>query len=269
MLESKSIAMENLRKYGNNPYKIAVVHGGPGAPGEMASVARELSAYGGVLEPLQTADTLDGQVEELKTVLEESADLPVTLIGHSWGAMLSYIVVARYPALVKKLILVASGAFEEKYAVSIMSTRLSRLSEDDREEVLSLMVRFENPGNEGMDRLFARFGELISKADSFSLLPDDGDNEVLKTDYAINQTVWEQAHKLRISGELLEMGKNIECPVLAIHGDFDPHLAEGIEEPLSRVLKDFKFVLLTKCGHYPWRERNARGRFYDILKDEI
>ena len=83
------------------------------------------------------------------------------------------------------------------------------------------------------------------------------------------KNVWGQAHKLRMSGELLELGKKIKCPVLAIHGDFDPHLAEGIEVPLSRVLKEFRFVLLPRCGHYPWLERHARKTFYDILKNEI
>ncbi len=46
--------MTNIRKYGNPPFSVAVIHGGPGAPGEMAPVARELSSRWGVLEPLQT-----------------------------------------------------------------------------------------------------------------------------------------------------------------------------------------------------------------------
>jgi len=50
--------MKNLRKYGEAPFKVAVIHGGPGAPGEMAPVARELSSVSGVLEPLQTATTI-------------------------------------------------------------------------------------------------------------------------------------------------------------------------------------------------------------------
>ncbi|HOT01736.1 MAG TPA: alpha/beta hydrolase [Acidobacteriota bacterium] len=35
--------MENLRTYGRPPYRVAVIHGGPGAPGCMAPVARELA----------------------------------------------------------------------------------------------------------------------------------------------------------------------------------------------------------------------------------
>ena len=34
--------MIKLRKYGNKPYKVAVVHGGPGGAGGMGSVAEEL-----------------------------------------------------------------------------------------------------------------------------------------------------------------------------------------------------------------------------------
>lgn len=78
MAESRDahIKMKNLRKYGNKPFSIAVIHGGPGAPGEMAPVARELSSARGVLEPLQTATTLEGQVKELKAVLERTGLCP-------------------------------------------------------------------------------------------------------------------------------------------------------------------------------------------------
>ena len=74
-----------MRKYGKLPYTVSVVHGGPGAPGEVAPVARELSSLVGILEPLQTATTLEEQVSELHTVLQENAMLPATLVGHSWG----------------------------------------------------------------------------------------------------------------------------------------------------------------------------------------
>src|SRR5579863_2737773 len=116
--------MNNLRVYGKAPYRVAVIHGGPGAPGEMAPVAKELSETNGVLEPLQTMTTVEGQVEELATVLKEHGDLPITLVGYSWGAMLSYIFTARHPAFVKKLILVSSGPYEAHYAAGIMETRL-------------------------------------------------------------------------------------------------------------------------------------------------
>jgi len=259
--------MENLRKYGNPPFTVAVIHGGPGAPGEMASVARELYAIRGVLEPLQTKTTLESQVMELKAILEKHGTLPVTLIGFSWGAMLSFIFTARYPRFVKKLILIGSGPYEEKYAEKIIKTRISRLGEKDWENFLALNEALNDPSAKNRDKALCSFGKLMSKADAYDPIPYE--EELLECSYDIFKGVWEEASELRIRGKLLQMGNKIKCPVVAIHGDYDPHPFEGVKEPLSRVLKDFRFILLEKCGHKPWVERQAKARFYDLLKDEI
>jgi pimeloyl-ACP methyl ester carboxylesterase len=259
--------VNNPRTYGKTPYSVAVIHGGPGAPGEMGPVARELAADWGVLEPLQTASSLEAQVDELKTILEKNGDLPVILIGWSWGAWLSFIVSARYPLLVKKLLLISSGPFEEEYAENIMKTRLSRLTQKERAEVMSLVKTLNIAATKDKTTAMVRFGTLISEADAYHLIPHD--NEIIEADYHIYQSVWHDAEKLRQSGELLELGKNIKCPVVAIHGDYDPHPAAGVQKPLSRVLENFRFILLKYCGHTPWLEREARDKFYEILKHEL
>jgi pimeloyl-ACP methyl ester carboxylesterase len=261
--------VNNLRKYGARPYTIAVVHGGPGAPGSIAPVAREISSLAGILEPLQTKNSLEGQVRELHDVLNEHADLPVILIGHSWGAMLSFIVAARYPALVKKLIMVGSGPFEQKYAENIAGDRLNRLSEKKRIEAINLIDIINGSAAGDKDKSMGRLGELFAEADTYDALPSEKEPEPLEASEEINRLVWVEAKKLRLSGELLEMGKKIKCPVVAIHGDYDPHLAEGVREPLTRVLKDFRLIRLEKCGHEPWTERYARDKFYQILKNEL
>jgi pimeloyl-ACP methyl ester carboxylesterase len=57
--------------------------------------------------------------------------------------------------------------------------------------------------------------------------------------------------------------------VVAIHGDYDPHPTEGVREPLSKVLKDFRFIMLEHCGHLPWIEREAREGFFELLRGEL
>lgn len=261
--------MKNLRKYGPSPYTVAVIHGGPGMPGYMAIVARELALTMGVLEPLQTKNSLEGQIEELRDVLEKHADLPAVLIGHSWGAFLSFIVTAHYPALVKKLILVGSGPFEEEYAANIDGDRLARLSEKERIESINLVEIINSGASDKKNKAMARNSELLFKADTYTPVAPEKDLGLLEVSEEINRKVWADAKKLRVNGKLLEMGRIIKCPVIAIHGDYDPHLAEGVKKPLSRVLKDCKFILLEKCGHYPWMERYAREKFYEILRKEI
>jgi len=258
--------MDNPRKYGRAPYEVALIHGGPGAPGEMAPVARELTSKFGVLEPLQTANTLEGQIVELKNILENNAAVPCSLVGYSWGAWLSIIVAARYPLLVKRMILISSGPFEAKYARDIMKTRLSRLEAGEREEIISFVESLDDVDSSEMNNRMARFGLLMSKADSFDPIPHA--NEVSQVQSEIFQNVWKEADELRGSGKLLELAAKVQCPVLAIHGDHDPHPAKGVENPLSHLLTNFRFILIRNCGHTPWIERQAKDKFYKILKRE-
>ena len=259
--------MKKLRKYGNGPFETGVIHGGPGAPGEMAPVAQELSSSDGILEPLQKAKTIQGQIEELYEIVIKQGNPPMTLIGWSWGAWLSYLFAAQNPKSVKKLILVASGPFEEKDAQNIMKTRLNRLSDEDRAKTLLLIDALEDPVMTGKNNILMRLGKLISIADSYDPMPHK--SQSLDCRHDIYQSIWRQAIKLRSSGLLLECGKKIQCPVVAIHGDYDPHPAEGVRRPLDIILKDFRFIMLEKCGHTPWLERKARDRFYNLLRNEL
>ena len=260
----------NLRTYGRAPFEVAVVHGGPGAGGEMAPVARALVPEWGVLEPLQTASSVEGQIEELRAVLAEWGALPVTLIGFSWGAWLSYLVAAHYPALVRKLILVGSGPFEEKYVERLGETRLARFSEAERAEFRSLLCLLNDPAGEGKDAHLVRLGLLASKSDTYDPLAEEADpSDSVGMRGDLFRRVWKEAAALRRSGKLLALGAGIRCPVVAIHGDYDPHPAEGVRAPLSATLEHFRFILLEQCGHQPWIERQAREAFYRILREEL
>lgn len=259
--------MKNLRKYGKKPYRVAVIHGGPGAPGEMAPVARELASITGVLEPLQTEDSINGQVTELYDTLKASAELPAVLIGHSWGAWLSYIFTSQYPSVVRKLVLVGTPPFTQESSGYITKTRLERLTEAERVEFFTLVDMLNDPATPDRNRVMACFGELMNRVDTFAALPND--NKLIEYRFDINLSVWAEASLLRERGRLLALGEGIACPVLAVHGDYDPHPAAGVREPLSRVLKDFEFILLEKCGHDPWNEKHAKEAFYEILRREI
>ncbi len=125
-----------------------------------------------------------------------------------------FIFAALYPAFVKKLILIGSGTYQEKYALNIMETRLSRLSKEEKAEALSLIKTLNEPAIGDKNTPMARLGKLTSKADSYDPLPHKG--ERLECQHDIYQNVWEQARKLRSSGKLLEFGKKIQCPLVAI-----------------------------------------------------
>jgi pimeloyl-ACP methyl ester carboxylesterase len=260
--------MEKLRKYGDAPFCVAILHGGPGIPGEVAPVAKELSKTQGILEPIQTKFTIEDQVLEVKEVLEKNSTPPIILIGYSWGAWLAFIFTAKHPALIKKLILLNSGPFEASYAENILNTRLSRLNTKDRLDIENLFKILADPQAKDKNTVWAKIGAYLPKTDSYDPTNNHEEN-LLEFQYDIYESIWPEALKLRKSGKLLEMAKDIKCPVVSIHGDYDPHPASGVEMPLSRIIKNFRFILIENCGHKPWIERKAKENFYKILKDEI
>ncbi|HEX2924086.1 MAG TPA: alpha/beta hydrolase, partial [Chloroflexota bacterium] len=140
-------------------------------------------------------------------------------------------------------------------------------SEEEKRGLVSLTDRMIDPTIPDKNGLLARLGELCSRTDDFD--PIAADLEVIELQYDVHRQVWSEVEGMRSSGRLLEMGRQIRCAVVAIHGDYDPHPAEGVREPLSRVLRDFRFILLPKCGHEPWIERQAKDDFYRILRQEL
>ncbi len=273
-----SSALEPCRFYGQPPYTIAVVHGGPGAPGSAALLARGLAAESaantGVLEPLQSRPSLlgpGGQVEELRELLDRLSELPAVLVGHSWGAMLAWCLAALHPGHVRKLVLVASGLFDDSLAGSIMNTRLDRLAPEKRAELNRLFAAMDRAESTAeRDNLLAAAGPHLVEADTYSSTILDTQNKAtLAYQYDLHTAVWAEMQDLRASGALLRMGHAIHCPVVAIHGGYDPHPAEGVRKPLARVLRDFRFHLLERCGHYPWLETHARKQFFALLRQEI
>lgn len=262
--------MRNVRLYGGKPYKAAVVHGGPGALGTVAAIARVLSKDSGVIEPLQTSDSIPELLNELDEVITACCDRPITLIGHSWGAWLVFMYAAKYPQWVKKIILVGSGPFEVKYVSEIACNRIKHLSDAEGAEFDELLKRLNSDKEIEKGRLLERLGALVNKSDNYCAFEIDTEKEdCLPVEGDKYSAIWKEAAALRESGELLGFADRIICPVVAIHGEYDPHPVDGVKLSLRNKFKDFTMYTLGKCGHSPWKEKHAYQEFYEILRKEL
>ncbi len=231
----------------------------------MAPVASVLAAKRGVIEPLQASTSMEGQIRELYLVLQQNTVDPITVIGSSWGAMLGFLLAAHHPKMVRKLILVGSGVFDQRYAQAITTTRLERLLPIQQEQAKDLANRLADPHERDKDALMEQYATLMSLADTYAPLPQQEKEEYR---FQVFNGVWEDVAQFRCDGGFLRLAPRIKCPVVAIHGAYDSHPAEGVKKPLSGVLKDFRFILLQKCGHQPWQEKYAREPFFALL-DEL
>jgi len=234
----------------------------------MTPVARHLSERWGVLEALQTRPSIPGLIRELARVVAGAAAPPVVLAGFSWGAWLGILYARRYPEQVAKLILIGCGPLEEKYLHRLRRNREKRLDPGLRDELQSLETTLLSPAlsDHRKKKAMVRLGEIYSRIDAFHPLkkPLDGVNP----DPRLYIQVWREAARYRKTGELLRSAHSLSCPVVAIHGDFDPHPLAGVVEPLRRLPR-FRWIQLENCGHKPWIESGARARFYRLLEQEV
>ncbi len=234
----------------------------------MAPVARELAATSGVIEPLQSKDSLESQIEELYRQLLDTADAPVTLIGSSWGAVLAVFLAARHAAVVRRLVLIGCAVFDAGSAAKVEATRMERLSPEARREYESIRKQLETAGPADAQRLMDAWGAVLFDADVFD--PLTRDLEIIETQYELHRRVWQDFVRLRDDpGRLEREFSKIRVPTLVIHGEFDPHSLEGIRPLLTHCLPQVRFQILPQCGHYPWIERMAKDRFFAILRDEL
>jgi pimeloyl-ACP methyl ester carboxylesterase len=266
--EDEKLMTETVRLHGEPPYRAVLVHGGPGGAGEMSPLARRLGPRLPVVEAMQTKLSIDALVEELRDQIAVHAVTPAILVGHSWGAWLCLLFAARYPEMIERLVLISSGVLEDRYTEDLRTTQSARLTDAERTEMARLQRLLDDPDVPEKGALFSRYGRLFVKTENYDAELEVWDS--FETDPAIFNYVWPEAAAMRSNGELLRQASRVTCPVLAVHGDYDPSPAEGVREPLVRVLTaPFEFIVLEKCGHTPWLERHARAELCEILKANL
>lgn len=253
-----------VREYGSSGPTVVVLHGGPGAPGYMAPVARELERSFRVLEPFQRRSG-----GELLTVARHVADLRevVTvrcgggrpaLVGSSWGAMLALAYAAEHPEDGNPLVLVGCGTFDRVSRAHFADTVAERTGGETRERLDRLETEVSDP-----DERLSRTAELLLPAYSYDLVTTE--LESVDVDRRGNLDTWHDMLRLQAEGVYPAAFSAVGGPVLMIHGVRDPHPGAMTRATLAAHISHLEYVELERCGHYPWLERYARDEFFRVL----
>ena len=253
--------MSNYKEYGNKPFQVVTLHGGPGGIGDIAPLSRFIMKYCSVIEPYMREKTIDMQLETLASMITDKS----VVIGHSWGAMMAILFAHNNPDMVQKLILIGCSPLDKFDSSIIMQTRIDRLNDYEREELIS-----------NMDLLYKEESDKVAVLTKIKTLIDHADlKNPIEFDYAdielrpdVNAALWPQTIDLRDGGVFIEALKNIKSQIVFIHGEYDPHPVSQIEMVIP-LLHDGKLVVLEECGHSPWLERDAMENFYNIIVEEI
>lgn len=255
----------NLRTYGTTGPTVVVLHGGPGAAGYVAPVCREFSHAFNVVEPLQRESgdfplTVARHVSDLLDVIHRNSLEGVTLIGHSWGAMLGLAFAAEHPELVKSLVLIGCGTFESASRTILESTLALRMTATLRERLRESARTIEDP-----DVRMCVEGRILEPVYSYQTIPHTDETEWY--DARGHRESWDDMLRLQRTGVYPAAFSSIGVPVLMLHGDHDPHPGWSTFDCLRSAMPQTQYVELARCGHYPWWEHFARDEFFGVLHD--
>jgi pimeloyl-ACP methyl ester carboxylesterase len=262
-----------FRRYGSIGPQVVLLHGGPGAAGEMAPLARWLSARFRVIEPLQrgggaTPLTVATHVADLHQILGESLQTEsVRLVGFSWGAMLALTYAARHPARVDRVVAIGCGTFDaetRKIYQARMAERTNGATRRRMDEIQAALASEKDQSRR--DAMLAELGGICTRLQAFDPIETDSPDSLCCDEKAFRET-WTNAVALQEQGLQPAEFSRITAPVTMIHGDADPHPGRLIHESLKLFIRDLGYIEILRCGHKPWIERHAAEAFHAILTE--
>ena len=188
-----------IRTYGTSGPFVIVLHGGPGAAGYMAPVARGLEGSFRVLEPFQRASgqeplTVARHVADIHDLVESHCgDARPALVGSSWGAMLALAYAAAHPSQAGPLVLVGCGTFDRRARDRMRANLDERMEESLRRRIERLPQEFPDQN----ERLRA-MGELILPLYSYELATTEQEIDVC--DAQAHHETWQDMIRLQEEG---------------------------------------------------------------------
>jgi len=243
-----------------------VLHGGPGAPGCAGGLARALADPLYVLEPWQrwSSDaplTVDRHVADLMDVVSRhaSGEKPA-LVGESWGAMLALVFASRHPDRVSALLLIGCGTFDPGSRARLWEALERRTTP----ELKAQLARLEDEFPDGAER--AAQAHRLSDPIYTYCRADDADDPVEQFDLKGHLETWSDMLRRQASGAFPAEFASIRCPVLMLHGAYDPHPGAMIRDSLEPYLPHLEYRELDECGHSPWVEKHAKARFLETAR---
>jgi proline iminopeptidase len=203
------------------------------------------------------AISIDQFVEDLEALRVAFGFDKISLIGHSWGAVIALFYAFKYQAHINKLILVDARPVTNTFLVEQGQTvkqRLGRLSPEERQTLNTTCKRSS--------------AELSSEARTECLKLDaalrfSDPAKALTMDATIEENTAKNASTIqslittsfnRRQHDIDASLKTLSIPTLIIHGDFDP-IPIGSSEYIQQRIPASQLVIIKQSGHFPFVEQ--------------
>ncbi len=191
--------------------------------------------------------------DDLKTLIDKTMAPPIVGLGHSLGAVTTYIAAATYPRLFSAIILIDPPIFPRRMLWLIAVRKWLGLT---RSIPLAKTARRRRKTFQGKKEALKRFasGRGIFKSWSLEfveaylecgLLEKDAETAILKCDPELEAQIFES-----IPLDVWKYTKKISCPVLAIRGEHSDTFRVDAAERLKRLIADYELATIADAGHF-------------------
>jgi proline iminopeptidase len=254
---------------------VVMLAGGPGfSPGYLEPVANQLKGgkYALVLfhqrgTGLSSMETITFETHALKTLVADLEALrrelkveKLTLVGHSFGGILSMLYASAHPDRVNALALVDSGGPTLATVGKFVTNLNARLTDEDNAKVKAWSDAAKMKENRKKAIL------EITRAKTPAYFADRAKAQPMMgalDEQSFNDAVfWAVTPQLMAGLDLRDSLKSVKAPVLVIHGKQDP--LESAQE-VHETFAGSTLVLIDDAGHFPWLEQPKP--FYAALSD--
>ena len=201
--------------------------------------------------------TLPLVIDDLEALRVQLKQGRLSLVGHSWGAMLAMAYAAKYPQRVDRLLLIGPGGTTSEFFAIAGDNIQSRLLPQDLEarrywaSAAERGTDADKAALEGLRAIIPAYFFDRAKALVFAAQLKEGS---LHTDMSRHLGV-----DLGKTYDLRESLRTFDRPALIVQGHQDP-VPESTAEQTHRVLRSSKLIYLDKCGHFPWLEQPSEFR---------
>jgi pimeloyl-ACP methyl ester carboxylesterase len=214
----------------------------------------DLRGHGGS-DPLNLKRVYNWHIfaDDLKMLIEQTMRPPVVGMGHSLGAVTTYIAAAKYPRLFSAIILIDPSILPRQRLWWFAALKMIGLAGNRRLARTARRRRKLFQGkNEALQRFIAGRGIFKSWSQEFveaylecGLLEKDSETAVLKCDPELEAQIFEA-----VPLDVWRYAENIVCPVLAIRGDRSDVFTPGSAERLKRLISDYELATIPNAGHF-------------------
>ncbi len=191
--------------------------------------------------------------QDLKTLIEQTMVPPVIGMGHSLGAVTTYIAAAKYPHLFSGIVLIDPVILPYRLLWLIAAVKLLGLRGKLPLAKTARRRRRNFQGKKQALKLFAAgrgifktwSKEFVQAYLECGLLEKDSETAVLTCDPELEAQIFESVPV----GVWRYAGK-ITCPVLAIRGELSDTFYADSAQRLKGRISDFELVTIPNSGHF-------------------